>query len=177
MLNILIVILFVSAFVSAQAPAQADTWKPFRFFVGVWQGTGKGEAGDATVEREYKFAVGGKYLQAAHRSLYDPKAKNPKGDVHEDLGFFSYDKGRKQFVFRQFNNEDFLIQFVVSSISEDGKTMILDSESVENIPKTMRARVTYKIVGNNEFTETYEIAEPGKDFAVYYAKDFKRKKQ
>lgn len=55
--------------------------------------------------------------------------------------------------------------------------MILDSESVENIPNGMRSRETYNILNDNEFTETYEIAEPGKDFVVYWVKHFKRKKQ
>ena len=79
------------------------------------------------------------------------------------------------FFVRQFYFEGFVIQFLVSSISADGKTMILDSESNENIPKDMRSRITYKILNNNEFTETYEIAEPGKDFGVYWVKHFKRK--
>ena len=96
--------------------------------------------------------------------------------MHEDLGLFSYDKGRKQFVLRQFNSEDFIVQWLITSISDDGKTIILDSEAVENIPKSMRTRLTYKIIGDNEFTETYEIAEPGKDLAAYYVKNFKRKK-
>ena len=177
MLRILFALLFISAAVSAQTTAQIDPWKPLKFFIGVWEGTGKGEAGDSMVEREYKFTLGNKYMQVTARSIYDPKAKLPKGNVHEDLGLFSYDKARKQFVFRQFNAEDFVVQFVVASISDDGKIMILESESVENIPKNMRLRVTYKIVSENEFTETYEGSESGKDFAMYYAKDFKRKKQ
>jgi hypothetical protein len=65
----------------------------------------------------------------------------------------------------------------VSLTTEDGKTMILDGESNENIPKDMRSRETYKILNDNEFTETYEIAEPGKDFVVYWVKHFKRKMQ
>jgi hypothetical protein len=174
---VLIVILFACGLVSAQTGTTPDNWKPFRFFVGTWEGAGKGESGESKVEREYKFALNNKFLQATHRSIYDPKTEHPKGNIHEDLGFFSYDKGRKQFVFRQFNTEDFIIQFLISSISEDAKTIILDSESNENIPKSMRSRVTYRILNDSEFTETYEIAEAGKDFVVYFTKNFKRKKQ
>ena len=160
----------------AQTKPAVDNWKPLRYFVGIWVGSGKGDSGDSKVEREYKFALNSKFLQVTHRSTYDPKTANPKGNVHEDLGFFSYDRARKQFVFRQFHVEDFFMQFVASSISEDGKTVVLETENVENIPKTMRTRVTYKIVNENEFTETYEIAEPGKDYAVYWVKEFTRKK-
>lgn len=174
---VLFITLFACGLVSAQTSTPPDNWKPLRFFVGTWEGTGKGESGESKVEREYKFALNNKFLQATHRSTYAPQTKDPKGVVHEDLGFFSYDKARKQFVFRQFHVEGFVIQFLVSSISEDGKTMILDSESNENIPKDMRSRETYKILNDNEFTETYEIAEPGKDFVVYWVKHFKRKTQ
>ena len=177
MLKSIFAVLFLSASVAAQAPTKVDTWKPLRYFVGVWNGTGKGEAGNAAVEREYKFALGNKFIQASHRSIYDLKVKNPTGSVHEDLGFFSYDKARKQFVFRQFNSEGFTVQFVVTSISDDGKTIVLASENNENIPKDMRLRVTYWVVSDSEFAETYEGAEPGKDFVTYYKKQFKRKKK
>ncbi len=154
-----------------------DTWKPLRFFVGVWEGTGKGEPGESKVEREYKFTLNNKFLQATHRSTYAPQPKNVKGEVHDDLGFFSYNKARKQFVFRQFHIEGFVTQYVASTISENGKTIILESESIENIGKGMRARETYKIINDNEFTETFQIAEPGKEFVVYSFNQFKRKKQ
>ncbi len=174
----LFIILFAYGLVSAQTSTPPDNLKPLRFFVGMWTGTGKGEAGDSKVEREYKFVLNNRFLQATYRSIYPHQTKNQKAKiVHEDFGFFSYDKARKQFVFRQFYVEDFVIQYVVSSISDDGKTIILDSESVENIPKTMRSRVTYKILNGNEFTDTYEIAEPDKDFVVYRVKHFKRQKR
>ena len=72
------------------------------------------------------------------------------------------------------NSEDWIGR---PTVAEDGKTIVLDGEVNENIPKGIRSRVTYKILNDNEFTETYEIAEPGKDLAVYYTKDFKRRKQ
>lgn len=176
MYKTILIILVAAGFVSAQTSAQPDRWQPLRYFVGVWEGTGKGEPGESKVEREYKFTLGNKFLQATHRSTYAPQPKNPKGEIHEDLGFFSYDKARKQFVFRQFHVEGFVTQYVGSNISADGKTLIFDSESLENIGKDMRARETYKIVNDNEFIETFEIAEPGKDFMVYSTNHFKRKK-
>jgi len=58
----------------------------------------------------------------------------------------------------------------------DGSTIVFTSESIENIPAGFRARETYKILGPDEFTEVFEIAEPGKDFEVYSEAHFKRKK-
>jgi hypothetical protein len=69
-----------------------------------------------------------------------------------------------------------VIQYLVSSISEDGKTIVLDSESIENVPKGMKSRETFKILNDNEFIETFEIAMPGKEFQIYSENRFKRKK-
>lgn len=176
MFKIFFIILLATGFVSAQTATKPDVWKPLKFFVGMWEGTGKGESGESKVERKYEFALNNSFLQVAHRSNYAPQEKNPKGEVHDDLGFFSYDKARKQFVFRQFHVESFVIQYLVSNISEDGKTMTLDSENIENVPKGMRSRETFKILNNNEFTETFEISMPGKEFQVYSVNRFKRKK-
>lgn len=86
----------------------------------------------------------------------------------------SFDKSRKKFVFRQFHVEGFVNQYVMTST--DVKTIVFASESIENIPAGFRARETYKILGPDEFTEVFEIAEPGKEFEVYSEGHFKRKK-
>ena len=36
--------------------------------------------------------LNGKYLNVEGRSVYDPQQKNPKGEVHEELGMISFDK-------------------------------------------------------------------------------------
>src|SRR6266566_1111920 len=88
--------------------------------------------------------------------------RSQKGEFHQDWGMMSFDKGRKNFVFRQFHVEGFVNQYVMTSSSADGKTIVFTSESIENIPEGYRARETYKTMGRDEFTEFFEIAEPGK---------------
>ena len=85
-----------------------------------------------------------------------------------------FDKSRKQFVFRQFHVESFVIQYLVTSAND--KAIVFTSESIENIPPGYRSRETYKILGPDEFTEVFEIAEPGKDFEIYSEGHFRRKK-
>lgn len=48
------------------------------------------------------------------------------------------------------------------------------SEAIENIPQGYRARETYIFISENEFEEVFEIAEPGKDFALYSKARLKR---
>jgi hypothetical protein len=120
--------------------------------------------------------LNGKFIQVQNQSEYAPQAANPKGESHEDWGLISFDKARKQFVLRQFHVEGFVSQYVTTSISDDGKTIIFTSESIENIPAGYRARETYKILSEDEFTETFELAGPGKEFEVYTENRLHRKK-
>ena len=53
-------------------------------------------------------------------------------------------------------------------------TLVFVSETIENIPQGYRARETYTFIGDNELEEVFEIAEPGKDFALYSKAYLKR---
>ena len=173
--RVLSIVMLLPSFVIAQT-AQRDVWEPFKFFVGSWEGTGKGQPGVSKTQREYKFVLDGKFLHVQNRSVYEPQAKNPKGEVHEDWGLLSFDKGRKQFVLRQFHVEGFVNQYVQTSVAPDGKSFALTTEQIENIPAGWRARETYRIVSRDEFVEVFELAEPGKDFEIYTENRYTRKK-
>ena len=75
---------------------------------------------------------------------------------------------------RQFHVEGFVNQYVMDYLSPDGKTIVFTTESIENIPAGWRARETYQVLDPDEFTETFELAEPGKDFVLYVRNQFKR---
>lgn len=172
----ILLLLLVSTIGLAQEKRKENPWVPFNFFIGSWKGTGKGEPGISQVERKYEFIFGGKYIQVTHKSVYAPQEKNPKGETHEDLGFISYDRSRNQHVFRQFHTEGFVNHYRLESIDENGKVMVFLSESIENIPPGWRARETYRILGDDEFVETFELAEPGKEFVSYSENRFTRRK-
>jgi hypothetical protein len=90
-----------AAAAAAQAPAKKPSpWEPLRFFVGSWTGIGNGQPGTSSVEREYSFALNDRFLEVRNKSTYLPQEKNPKGEVHEDRGFVSWDRARRRFVFR-----------------------------------------------------------------------------
>ena len=169
-------LLVLPSFISGQTRPRTDVWTPLRNLVGKWEGTGNGKPGLSKVHREYRLVLNDKFLHVQNRSVYDPQPKNPKGEIHEDWGMISFDKSRKQFVMRQFHVEGFVNQYVNTSTSADGKTIVFTSESIENIPAGFRARETYKLLGPDEFSELFELAEPGKDFEVYSEGHFKRKK-
>jgi hypothetical protein len=152
-----------------------DPFASIRFMLGSWEGTGEGEPGVSKVERTYAPILNGRFLQVTNRSTYAAQEKNPKGEVHEDIGMFSYDRARKAVVFRQFHVEGFVNHYMQRA-SEDPNVVVFESESIENIPAGFRARETYTRVSDDEFTETFELAEPGADYKVYSKATLKRKK-
>jgi hypothetical protein len=162
---------------SGTKPATApDVWKPLRAFLGEWKGDVDGEPGSGKGEREYTFVLKDRFIRVSNKSTYPPQDKNPKGETHEDVGYFSYDRTTKKFVLRQFHVEGFVNQYVLERASDDLRTLAFVSTSIENIAPGWRARETYRFTGEDEFTETFELAEPGKDFAVYSRTQFHRAK-
>ncbi len=176
MRRIFLSILFIPCLAAGQETPKPDVWQPFQYFLGTWTGSGKGEPGVSQLEREYKFVLRNKFISVNHKSVYQPQEKNPKGETHEDWGFLSFDRGRKLYLLRQFHVESFVIQYRSETIASDGKTLVFTSESLENVPSGYRARETYKILNDDEFIEVFELAAPGKEFAVYSENHFKRRK-
>jgi hypothetical protein len=157
-------------------PEKADPWKPVRLLVGTWQGDATGEPGTGKSEREYRFTLKDRYIQIASKSTYPPQDENPRGEVHEDVGFISYDKIAQRLVLRQFHIEGFVNHYVLDSISADGRTVVLVTAAIENLPAGWRGRETYRIVSDDEFVEIFDLAEPGKEFATYSQTRFRRKR-
>lgn len=175
MKNFITLLVLVPQLSLAQLTKQDSVWLPFRHFIGTWTGTGEGVDGKGTYERSYQFVLNKKYIELKNKTDYAPSQQNPKGYHHEDFGVISYDKMRKTFVFRQFHGEGFVNQYLIESISPDGKTIVFVTEAIENIPKGWRGRETYTI-SENQLTEVFDLAEPGKEFELYTSATFKKVK-
>jgi hypothetical protein len=159
---------------AGQPETKADPWQPLCILIGRWEGEVKGEPGTGESDREYSFVLNERFIHIENRSMYPPQEKNPKGEKHEDIGFFSYDKSAKKFILRQFHIEGFVNQFEAKGISEDGRTIVFVSTAIENIVPHWRARETYRILSDNEFVETFALAEPNHDFKTYSETHFHR---
>lgn len=170
--RILVVILFAAPAVFLGPATQSqerpqDIWKPFQFFVGKWEGSGEGKPGVSRGKQEFAFVLGGHYLQVKNETVFEPQEKNPKGERHEDWGFFSYDQLRKAFVFRQFHVEGFVNQYVCAGPSGDGKTFVFLSEAIENLPPGFKTSLTYRILNDDSFEQTFDLASPGQEMECY----------
>ncbi len=52
----------------SEAEETSDPRAPMRFFEGKWTGTGEGKSGISTTDREYKFILGGNFMNVFKRT-------------------------------------------------------------------------------------------------------------
>ena len=166
-------ILAASAIAAAQQATPSPPLAPIQPLMGKWSGTSEGQPGSGTLTREYRRILGDRFVEEINRSVYPAQEKNPKGEVHEHRSIFSFDRARKQIVFRQFHQEGFVNQYVLEPPARAG-VLVFVTEAIENIPQGYRARETYTFISADEFEELFEIAEPGKEFALYSRARLKR---
>lgn len=156
------------------ADRESDDLHPLRRFVGEWSGTTSGENGNGTVTRKYSFVMNRRFIHETNTSSYPPQEKNKSGEVHEHWGIFSYDKGRKLLVLRQFHVEGFVNTCREVGTAQDPRFVVFESEAFENFSNSWKARETYEFMSNDEFLEIFELAAPGKPFKVYSRNHLKR---
>lgn len=174
MIKFIFFILLIPFVLFTQEVEEENIWEPLEFFIGTWTGDETGKAGIGKGERTYQFIMGKKYIFQKNISRFEPQEKNPEGETHEDWGFFSYDKVRKNFVLREFHIEGFVNQYILDSLASDTRTLVFTSEISENSPEGLRARITFKIKNKDEFTEIFEIAMPGKDYSIWLRNFWRR---
>lgn len=159
----------------AAAAEPAEHWQPLARLIGTWSGTSTGAAGEGRVQRSYAFVMDGRYVQETNTSTYPVQEKNPKGEVHEHWGMFSFDKQRKAVVLRQFHIEGFVNTYRrVDVPANSPAALMFESESFENFNNAWKARETYEFLSDNEFVETFELAAPGQPYKVYSRTTLKR---
>ena len=170
-----LLLLIASATVTSAADdVKPDPWQPVRFLVGAWKGTVTGESGTGTVERTYRFILNDKFIQEDNTSTYPPQEANKKGEVHHHLSIISYDRKRKTLMMRQFHEESFVNLYAMKPPAGSGSLLVFESENFENFDNAWKARETYEVLSPDEFTETFELAPPGKPFEIYSRNRFKR---
>jgi hypothetical protein len=174
--TIIFFLIFFTSFSFAENEPDSKSNNPFEYFVGSWIGEETGKSGNGKGEREYQFILDNNFLFQKNTSTFQPQEKNPKGEVHQDWAFYSFDRTREKYILREFHSEGFVNQYVLDSLSADNKTMIFISEGIENVPKGWRARVSFMIQNENEFDETFELAAPGKDFTTILKNKWRREK-
>lgn len=139
----------------------------FDFLIGNWQGVETGVSGDGIGFRTYSYELGENYIMEKNQSTFPKTEKNNLGEVHRDIGMFSYNSNKKEIVYRSFNIEGFTNIFVLNdSLSAENKFVFITRE-IENNPGNWKARVVIEKISNTEFKEFFDIAMDGNNFKPF----------
>ncbi len=143
--------------------AEEDPWLSLRPLLGRWQGVGDGMGGPAAVEHSYELVLQGRFLEMRTRSVSQPAEGEATGEVHEDLGMFSYDPDRDRLVWRQFLTEGYVNTYLLEPVEEGDGRQVWTTESTEGAGGT-GARITIEMEGESAYTMLLELRPPGNDF-------------
>lgn len=157
MRKLIVLLILLPILVAAQTEQKKDVWEPLKFLEGTWEG---GESGVSKVTQVYQFVLDKNFLHMKTRSVFEPTEKNPKGEVHEDFGIFSYDQGRKTFVMRGFYVKGF----------------VNTTEHVENAPEGTLAKLVFKVLNDDEVEQSFHVAFPGREFSCFFIHNLKKQK-
>jgi predicted enzyme related to lactoylglutathione lyase len=109
----------------------------------------------------------GTYLEVSNESWFAPTKQNPKGEHHIDKGFISYDKSRQLLIFRQFNSEGFINQYVLIDTLSDENTLVFETEAIENFVPGGKARWTIKKISETNIETIFDVSLPGKAYSCF----------
>lgn len=151
-----------------QCNAQDHQYAQFDFLFGSWSGEGLGFGNSTSaIKASYNLAMNDTYIEVVHDSQFVPTANKPEGEHHVDKGFISFDKIRNTFVFRQFNNEGYVNQYLlVDSLSTD-KKLVFETEIIENFMPGGKARWTVVKISDEEIETIFDVSFPGKEYSCF----------
>ena len=145
---------------AGDSPPQEDPWAPFRQLIGVWRGDAAGFGSVSDLQHEWDLAVQDRFLRLRTRSVQ--RTEDGEGEVHEDVGYLSFDTDRGAYVFRRFLSEGFVNTFDVAREGDAITFEARESESAEG----MRGRMVLTFEGEHDYGMVLELAGPGGDFAA-----------
>ena len=125
--------------------------------VGGWTGTSDGVFGKANVEKNGEFVLGGRFFRMTSRSVSD-------SEIHEDIGFFSFDERAETLVLREFRSEGYVNTYHLVESADD--SLVFESDRIENPPSpALRARISLW-PGGDRLRETPDLAEGDRPFSL-----------
>jgi hypothetical protein len=141
----------------AQEPAFTPSLETLRPLVGEWRGVGQGRWGEFSAECSFAFVLDGRFLQNRGLGVYPRQEKNEDGEIHRTLDLFSFDQRRETLVLRELDNEGFATTYYMDRSASSPQRLVFLAEHLENVPEGWGARITYELLGDDEYHETFEL--------------------
>ena len=74
----------------------------------------------------------------------------------------------------QFHSEGLVNEYALASVSDDEKSITFVTTEIENLPPGFRAKKLYQVLSPDAIDESFWLAPPGQDFALYTVAHLKR---
>jgi len=156
--------LIIYFFVFISTVFSQSKFENFNFLIGNWQGVETGVAGNGIGFRTYTYELNDNYIMEKNQSTFPITEKKPKGEVHRDIGIFSYNANTNETIYRSFNVEGFTNIFVLDSVNSTRQKFVFITREIENNPGNWKARVIIEKISAEEFIETFDIAMNGVNY-------------
>ncbi len=163
-----IILLILISTCTFQLNAQKNALEKIDFIIGNWEGTGAGFGNSTSIiSASYNYIMDAKYIEVKHESHFKPTENNKEGEHHIDKGFISFDTSRNSIIYRQFNNEGYINQYVLNDSLSNTKTLIFETEKIENFVPGGKARLTINKINDNEIETIFDVSFPNKAYSCF----------
>ncbi|MEX1381844.1 hypothetical protein [Lutibacter sp.] len=163
-----IIALIAFIMISGVSFGQTNSFEKVNFILGEWNGTGSGFGNDKLkIESSFQLIMNGKYIEVKNESRFEPTEKNPEGEHHIDKGFISFDNSRKLIIFRQFNNEGYINQYILNDSISNDSILVFETEIIENFVPGGKARWTIKKNSESEIETIFDVSFPNKEYSCF----------
>lgn len=153
-----------------------NPFEKFQFLIGNWQGVETGVAGNGIGFRTYKFELGENYIFERNSSTFPITEKKPYGEVHRDIGVFSFNTNDSSIVYRSFNVEGFTNIYVLDKKSSTSTELVFITREIENNPGNWKAKTIIKKMSDTEFVEIFDIAMDGVNYKPFIKNTWRKVK-
>lgn len=162
-------------FSSVYACGQSDAFEKLEGLIGHWAGTGSGFGNETSkIESSFQYVMDGKYIEVVNDSKFEPTTDNPEGEHHVDRGFISFDQERNLILYRQFNIEGYVNQYVLNLSRSDNSTLVFETEQIENL-SSGKARWTIHIGSGQDIETVFDVSFDGDEFTCLGTNKMERK--
>ena len=157
--------------------AQNNPFEKISFIIGDWEGTGTGFGNEKSkIVSSFKLVMDSNYIEVRNESKFEPTENDPAGEVHIDKGFISFDKSRDMLVFRQFNIEGYINQYILIDTLSNETTLIFQTETIENFVPGGSARWTINKINEDQIETIFDVSFPNQGYNCLGTNNLSRKK-
>ena len=155
---------------------QTNSFDKIKFILGEWHGTGSGFGNEKSrIESSFQLVMDEKYIEVKNESIFEPTEKKPEGEHHIDKGFISYDKNRDLIIYRQFNKEGYVNQYLLNDTLSNDSILVFETEMIENFVPGGKARWTIKKKSETQIETIFDVSFPNKKYSCFGISKLKKK--